>query len=277
MKMSGFVRAVLIFFAGMLLGGVVTFVWSTEGGKQPKVRRKQAKPKTWPPQELHSPSGWSYVKVGKRGWSTGLVGSFQDLDARLRRPPKPGEILIPIFPTVYAPRMEDKIYYDAILQSGISPGDKVLVIGTGSGADSWVASLKSKSLVYVVEINPLAVANARTTARLAGFQIKPMVGSIVEVKLPPDFREFDYVLWNMPYVWKKSKTRRKSYTTESISYHDGDNGRVLKRLLAMLPSLLKKGGKAILLNSHVARELIKIPGVTTKSTPECMLFVIPYP
>jgi hypothetical protein len=274
----GIVIVVVLVLAGVLVGGLVTAYWSPEAVTRLNIEQKKLGAKIWPPRELHSPSGWSYVKVDKSGWSAGPVGSFRDLGHRLGRPSTPGqEIVIPIFPTVYTPKMVDKLYYDAILKSPIKPGDKVLVIGTGSGADAWVASLKSKAPVYVVEINPMAVINARATARLAGFQIKPLVGSIIEVDLPRDFRDFDYVLWNMPYVWKKDRIEALKLKLETVRFHDGDDGTILKRFLALLPSLLKKGGTAMVLNSHFAKPLINVRGVTTTSDELCTLFVIPNP
>ena len=166
--------------------------------------------------------------------------------------------------------MYDKFYYDAILGSAIEKGDKVLVIGTGSGADAWVASLKSQDLVYVVEVNPMAVVNARNTARVANFQIKPIVGDIRDVVLPNDFRDFDFVLWNMPFLVEDSKI-------EDQNFHDGDDGSILRAFLDLLPSLLKKDGTAIVWNIARAGDFITSPGVTTKTDGRFTLFVIPNP
>jgi hypothetical protein len=263
---------------GMLFGGLVTGWWLAERAKQREAAQRLAEQqragqKVWPPRELLAPCAWSYVKVDNSGWSTGPVGSFENLDDRLGRPsPSGNEILIPIFPTVYTPLMVDEPYYDAILKSGIKPGDKVLVIGTGSGADAWVASLKSKAPVYVVEVNPLAVANARMTARLAGFQIKPVLGDMTKVALPDDFRDFDFVLWNMPFMWKPARIEEVSF--KNNSFHDGDDGSLLKAFMPMLPSFLKKGGTAVLLNSPLAKDLIAPYGVMTKSNQVCALFVV---
>ena len=87
-----------------------------------------------------------------------------------------------------------------IAEGPIQRGDKVLVIGTGSAADSWAVSLKTQSKVYAVDINPLAVLNARVTAKLGGFDLEIVAGDFQEIELPETFRDFDYVLWNMPFV-----------------------------------------------------------------------------
>jgi SAM-dependent methyltransferase len=263
---------VLLLGLGMLLGGLIVTFSSPRKGVSPKLEQK-----AWPPAEFTRSSGWVYLKVDESGWSTGPAGSFQDLDHRLANLAyAEKEIVIPIFPTVYAPKMEDKIYYDAILESDMKPGDKVLVIGTGSGADAWMAALKSKAPVYVVEINPMAIVNARATARMARFQIKAVAGDITSIGLPEDFRDFDFVLWNMPFVWEKALIEANK-KFEDNSFHDGDDGTLLKRFLTMLPSLLKKGGTAILLNGHPAKKIITIPGAAKKADEKCVLFVIPNP
>ena len=266
--------AVLLIGLGMLLGGFTATFWPTDADGPPKFALR----KDWPPREYESSSGWIYLKVDGSGWSTGPAGSFQDLQNRFASLTNAGkEIVIPIFPTVYEPKMVDKLYYDAILESKIRPGDKVLVVGTGSGADAWVAWLKSKAPVYVVEINPMAVANAQATARLGNFPIKPHVGDITKIALPDDFKEFDFVLWNMPFIWKKQRLELLKGKIENNSFYDGDDGTILKKFLAMLPSLLKKGGTAILLNDPLAEDFIRPPGIMVRTNQDCALFTIPNP
>lgn len=246
--------------------------WRQEFGQRPSIRKRPAdvvNQKPWPPREFYLQCDWYYSKVDENGWSTGAVGSFQDLDNRLGRLSASGkEIVIPVFPSVFPPTMDDKFYYDAILQSGIKRGDKVLVVGTGSGTDAWAASLKSQDLVYGVDVNPLAIVNTRTTVRLGNFRIKLIVGDIRDVKLPDDFKDFDYVLWNMPFLVTGGKIKE-------FDFHDGDDGSILRRFLALLPSLLKKDGKAMILNSPAAAAFITSPRVTTKTHGSCTLFVIP--
>ena len=287
MKRLKFGRGVLLpLILGLMLGGLGATVcffpqglsirnWQQEfkqGHSLCKRVADVAEQNHWPPREFSSACNWTYLKVDESGWSTEPVGTFQDLDDRLGRLNTPSkEIVIPIFPSVYGPQIGDKLYYDAILESRIEQGDKVLVIGTGSGADAWVAWTKTRSLVYVVEINPMAVVNAKITARLGDFQIKPIAGDIRDVKLPDDFGDFDLVLWNMPYV----ETGARIEKLADRGFHDGDDGSILKSFLALLPSLLKKDGKAIVLNSAAAEEFITCPGVTKKTGAGCTLFVIP--
>jgi methylase of polypeptide subunit release factors len=135
--------------------------------------------------------------------------------------------------------------------------------------------------VHIVEINPMAVLNARLTAAVGGFEIKPVVGDIRQVELPEDFRDFDWVLWNMPFV----EAEATMDYLQGRNFHDGDNGVILTEFLAMLPKLLKPDGTAILLNHAIAEKYIDLPGVTTKVADDAgeitdttfMLFVVPNP
>ena len=116
-------------------------------------------------------------------------------------------------------------------------------------------------------MNPIAIANAKATARLGKFQIKPVLGDIRDVGLPEDFNQFDFVLWNMPFLEEGIIEKRK--------VHDGDDGSILRSFLTLLPSLLKKDGQAILLNYEEAMEFITFPNVITRSDGNVMVFIIP--
>lgn len=261
---------------GILAGGLGTiYLFVSENAKQGEVKQGQVKQREvkqgevkqldWIREELYeAPVCWCYMKVDEDGWSATSINNLLQLKERINTTDK--EIVIPIFPTVYAPNPADSDYYNAILESDIKQGDKVLVIGAGTGSDAWVAWLKSQSLIYVIEVNPMGIANIKTTARLGNFQVKAILGDIRDVKLPEDFSHFDFVLWNMPFLDKRNKV-------EEQNFHDGDDESILKSFLTLLPSLLKKDGQAIILNTADAREFIKFPNLTTKGNGKVVLYI----
>lgn len=259
----------LPFVVGLLSGGIFAYAWSTLPSTPPAPTPDPFY-KTWPPSEFRSRCHWQYLLIKESGWATGAVGTFEDFDLRLTQPPAPlHELFTPIFPTVFRPTMADKLYYDAILESDIAPGDKVLVIGPGSGADAWVAFLKSQSTIYAVDINPMAIVNTRTTALIAGFEVRAVTGNVNEAELPPDFGDFDYVLWNMPFYWSDDNV------LGDWNYHDGDDGTILTRFLERLPVLLKPDGQAIVLNTPNAKAIIGDRATMTATEDDATLFIIP--
>ncbi|OGR77999.1 MAG: hypothetical protein A2X32_11845 [Elusimicrobia bacterium GWC2_64_44] len=193
----------------------------------------------------------------EKGWYSFPVDHNQALKEAAARMAEKNGLIVPIFPTVCVPvESSDTGYYNYVLRDGgIKKGDKVLVVGSGSGADSWLAWLNSGSDIYALDINPLAVANTRALAALAGFRLHSVVGDITAVTLPEGFSGFDHVLANMPYL----EGDAASY--EGKAFLDGDDGRVLDGFLARLPGLLKPGGKAVLLNTEEALRRIKAKGV----------------
>jgi tRNA1(Val) A37 N6-methylase TrmN6 len=213
------------------------------------------------------PCTWCYLKVDENGWSATSIYNSLQLKERLNTTDK--EIVIPIYPTVYEPATDDDLYYNTILESDIEQGDKVLVIGAGSGSDAWAAWLKSQSLVYVIEVNPLAIANINATACLGNFQVKPILGDIRDIDLPEDFSEFDFVLWNMPYLYPDEEGER----LEERNFHDGDDGSILRSFLELLPSILKKDGQVIIINTTDAMEFIKFPNLTTKGSGSVLVYI----
>jgi methylase of polypeptide subunit release factors len=58
-----------------------------------------------------------------------------------------------------------------------------LVIGCGSGADTWAAWLKSRTLVHAIDINPMAIVNTYATARLGGYHVEAVAGDITNMTL----------------------------------------------------------------------------------------------
>ncbi len=198
-----------------------------------------------------------YIKIDEQmGWYARNIGSKSEFEHILTQDKEfSGGWIIPVFPTVSSPGdgFEGcKPYYDYILQkSGIKKHDKVLVIGPGTGSDVWVAWLKSQDTVFAVDINPLAVANTKAVAQIGGFPADVIQGDIRTMVWPDRFKDFDFVLWLMPF-W--ADVPNCGY--ETSKFNTCDNGNLLKEFLLLIPKLLKKDGKAIFLNSPRAAEVV---------------------
>lgn len=275
---------------GLLLGALVTFWLMLPSGVNvanldeffrygSELSDPPQPPLDWTPPEptLQTNCQWVRLMYSEQAWSVEQAPNYASLETVLTGSTGGSqELVIPIFPSVYAPNPSDKVYYDYLPESGIGEGDKVLVIGAGTGADAWAASLVSKAPVYVVEINPLAVVNIRATARLGGFEVRPFLGDATTAELPDDFSGFDYVLWNMPFLEEGSTLEEYA----DRNHHDGDDGSILRAFLRRLPSLVKEGGTAILLNFDFADPYFTDPRVIrregyTDGKVQFVLYVVP--
>ena len=124
------------------------------------------------------------------------------------------------------------------------------MVGPGTGVDAWIASLRTRRPIRAIGINPLEAANTRASARIAGFQVRTLVGdNAADAEGRPRFpgERFDAVFWNMPAVWESPPAgpHRSSFT----DLWDGDSGgRALLRLTKALPVLLKPEGRSLLWN-----------------------------
>ena len=248
----------------MLLTAVAILVAATSGAlDRPTIEeiRRQSRPRDCPTVEEIRRQDWFLnglydrgprlcrLLISEEGWKVELIG--RSTRQRYSVTPMTDELLIPLFPTVYAPTILDEAYYDAILNSGIQQKDKVLVIGTGSGSDAWAAWTRCRSTIYTIDINPMAIANTYATAELGGFRVRQAVGDIRTIELPEDFSGFDYVLWNMPFLeW---------HNELESNYYDGDDGSIMERFMELLPSLLNEDGKAIIMNTPPAKRYIHRP------------------
>ncbi|MBI5622356.1 MAG: hypothetical protein HY924_01120 [Elusimicrobia bacterium] len=175
---------------------------------------------------------------------------------RLFAEPAPGKhrLVIPTFPTVYAlanMTPDETEYLKAVYKRfDLGPDADILVVGPGTGVDTWIASFRTRRPVHVIGINPLEVANTKATAKIAGFPLTAMVGDNAADELGnPRFtgKRFDAVFWSMPAVWE---ARPAGPVPPSFTnFWDGDiGGGILERLAKALPKLLKPDGVSLLWN-----------------------------
>lgn len=160
--------------------------------------------------------------------------------------------VIPAYPTVYVLNFitpAEREYLRLVSKKhDLPPDPSLLVVGPGTGVDAWIASLRTKRPVAVIGINPLEVANTKAAARIAGFEVRAIVGDNVadeegRARFPGE--RFDAVFWNMPAVWPEGSLAPPSMA----GFWDGDVGAAtLKRFAQALPGLLKPDGRALLWN-----------------------------
>lgn len=169
-------------------------------------------------------------------------------------PPNRRRAVIPTFPTVYALYTftpAELEYLRLVSKAFDLPADaNILVVGPGTGVDTWIASLRTTRPVVAIGINPLEVANTKAAARIAGFAVRALVGDNVAdeqgtPRLPGE--RFDAVFWSMPAVWPEGFPEKHAPSLSDL--WDGDVGAiVLKRFARALPGLLKPDGRALLWN-----------------------------
>lgn len=162
--------------------------------------------------------------------------------------------VIPTFPTVYALAniTPDETTYlrQVSTKFNLSADSKLLVVGPGTGVDTWIASFRTREPIWVVGINPLEVANTKATAKIAGFKVHAIVGDNVadekgNLRFPGE--KFDAVFWSMPAVWPAGFP--EGHAPSLSDFWDGDVGSfVLTRLAKALPEMLKPEGRSLLWN-----------------------------
>lgn len=175
---------------------------------------------------------------------------------RMFKNPRPGarRTVIPTYPTVYVLyniTPAEREYLRLVSKKyEFKPDPSFLVVGPGTGVDTWIAAQRTKRPVAVVGINPLEVANTKAAARIAGFEVRAIVGDNAadengRSRFPGE--RFDAVFWSMPAVWPEGFP--EGHAPSLADFWDGDVGAVvLKRLAKALPDLLKPDGRVLLWN-----------------------------
>jgi methylase of polypeptide subunit release factors len=180
------------------------------------------------------------------------------------RDPRKDQLIFPVFPTVYPPaahKRHDLAYHNRISSDPrivIQSGQKVLVAFCGSGLDAWLAWRRTQHRVAALDVNPLAVANTRALAKIAGFEVDARVAdNIVDARGRPVFAErFDWVLGNMPVYPELPGGGRLAPIGAIRSYEDrwdaDYDGQLLGRFASGLPAVLLPGGQVAVWNIYRA-------------------------
>ncbi len=154
---------------------------------------------------------------------------------------------------VYQPQDDSRLLVDAMHQSGLVPGRRILDLCTGSGFVAIAAAEMGCASVTAFDICPHAVRCSRGNAAIAGVRVDVREGSWLGAL---DRAPFDLVVANPPYVPTPPEGDTEvidSGAGPSWAWNAGTDGRlVLDPLCEFLPKLLCDGGSALLVHSALA-------------------------
>jgi methylase of polypeptide subunit release factors len=145
-----------------------------------------------------------------------------------------------IMPEVFSPEYfsDTKRFCEAIK---INDGEKILEIGSGTGALSVCSLLKGAGSVFATDINPRAVENTRRNATLHKVDQK-LTAEIGDVySAVPQGMKFDTIIWNGPFLF--STKGDHSYIERSIFDKDYSS---FKRTIYGAKNYLKEKGRLII-------------------------------
>lgn len=155
-----------------------------------------------------------------------------------------GEKGIPVLPGVFHgvhPSSEISI---KATDKFAKPGKKVLIIGTGTGIEAWIAAQKG-AIVHAVDSKEMAVENTKLTCILKGTRENVFA---FQNNLFEDLGEYDLIIFNMPHI--SVDTKQTDYITLGDRNVKDFDGKLLKRAAKTIESHIAPGGKAVLINSE---------------------------
>jgi release factor glutamine methyltransferase len=151
-----------------------------------------------------------------------------------------------VTPDVLIPRPETEHLVEATL-TRLHPGDKVLDVGTGSGAVAIIIALESRAQVYATDISTAALRIANENARRLHAPV-----TFIDTDLISCFADatFDVVASNPPYVPKTDhpalQREVRDYEPE-VALFGGPSGlEIYERLIPEARRVLRPGGWLLL-------------------------------
>ncbi|MFC8916898.1 HemK2/MTQ2 family protein methyltransferase [Streptomyces sp. NPDC047821] len=151
---------------------------------------------------------------------------------------------------VYAPQEDTELLARAAREElralRAQSGVEVLDLGTGTGALALVAARSGAARVTAVDISWRAVLAARYNAWRLDLPVVVHHGDLTE---PVEGRRFDLILSNPPYVLSPAPARRREERTWSAG---ADGRRILDRICARAPGLLRDSGVLLLVQSALS-------------------------
>ncbi|HKI41683.1 MAG: class I SAM-dependent methyltransferase [Mycobacterium sp.] len=154
---------------------------------------------------------------------------------------------------VYQPQDDSRLLVDAMHQSALIPGRRILDLCTGSGFVAIAAAEMGCASVTAFDICPHAVRCSRGNAAVAGVEVDVREGSWLGAV---DCAPFDVVVSNPPYVPTPPGGDAEVICPSagpSWAWNAGPDGRlVLDPLCEAAPKLLSDGGTLLLVHSALA-------------------------
>jgi release factor glutamine methyltransferase len=156
-------------------------------------------------------------------------------------------------PGVYPPQEDSQLLIDALQNSGLAPGRRVVDLGAGSGVLAIAAATMGARDVTAFDTCPNAVACAKGNARTAGVHVEVRLGSWTLAKA---VGPFDVVVANPPYVPAGPHAEAEVIPRSAgptYAWNAGPDGRlILDPLCDSATELLTDGGTLLLVQSCFA-------------------------
>ncbi len=151
---------------------------------------------------------------------------------------------MPLFPNIYPP---DSVYAMSLLEevlNDISPRERILVLGCGSGIDAVkIAMTHPGILVDAVDIQPLAVANTKALVAQLGLQDRVRVWLSDGLKHVPAMRAYERIVANLPVPTAATLASNAAFEVN----REDVGGALLSSVLNDAPERLKQQGKLSLM------------------------------
>ncbi|MGR4880318.1 HemK2/MTQ2 family protein methyltransferase [Streptomyces sp. LARHCF249] len=152
------------------------------------------------------------------------------------------ELIAP--PGVYRPQADTLLLAEALAREPLGPDSEVMEIGTGTGALALQAAARG-ARVTAVDVSWAAVLAARLNGLRQRLSLRVLHGDFAARSLG---RRFDLVMANPPYV--PSPEARLPTRGPQRAWEGGTDGRrIIDRICASAPALLRPGGVLLLVHS----------------------------
>ncbi|MGO4613840.1 HemK2/MTQ2 family protein methyltransferase [Nocardia sp. 2YAB30] len=162
-------------------------------------------------------------------------------------PGYPASVILIRTPGVYRPQLDTWLLARALSEAGIPRGGHALDLCAGTGALAVSAARTGAATVTAVDVSRSAAVSAWLNCRLRGIEVEVLRGDFAAQL---GRRSFDLVLANPPYVPTPEGAPVRGVAR---AWNAGARGRTaLDRLCAMMPSLLKPRGVALIVHSALS-------------------------